>query len=144
MPPYRVALTQHVAAHQVPVGQPMPAPIAVAVEDPRVPAVRLAAAGPSWMPVAAPRRRPRPLPPAIPRGGPPHHQTQVGVDRGQHRRHRRGGRTCPHIAWADQDDEIGGIQRCLGGIGQTTWKIADHGDSPTSAGVDHGVHRPGV
>lgn len=71
MPPYRVALTQHVAAHQVPVGQPMPAPIAVAVEDPRVPAVRLAAAGPSWMPVAAPRRRPRPLPPAIPPGRAP-------------------------------------------------------------------------
>lgn len=65
-----------------------------------------------------------------PPGRAPHHQTQVGVDRGQHRRHRRGGRTCPHIAWADQDDEIGGIQRCLGGIGQTTWKIADHGDSP--------------
>ncbi len=128
MPPYRVALTQHVAARKYPSGSRCQHRSPSQSKTP----CSSCSASRGWALMDASsgtRRRPRPLPPAIP-GEAPHHQTQVGVDRGQHRRHRRGGRTCPHIAWADQDDEIGGIQRCLGGIGQTTWKIADHGDSP--------------
>ena len=63
---------------------------------------------------------------------------------GEHRSDRRGRRARPHIARADHDDEIGGVQRGLSGVGQTTRKVADHGDSPATAGVDDGVHRPGV
>ncbi len=74
----------------------------------------------------------------------PNHQPEVGIDRGQHRGHRSGRRARPHIARADDDDEVGGIQRGLGGVGQTTGQIAHDGDSPAAAGIDDGVDRPGV
>ena len=76
-----------------------------------------------------------------PGDGPRTTRPEVGIDRGQHRSHRRGRRARPHIAAADHDDEIGGIQRGLRRIGETTGKIADHGDSPAAAGVDDGIHR---
>ena len=50
----------------------------------------------------------------------------------------------PHVARADDDDEIGCVQRGLGGIGETAGKIAHHGDSPAPARIDHGIHRPGI
>ena len=79
-----------------------------------------------------------------PGDGPRTTSPRFGIDRGQHRRHRRGRRACPDIARGDDDDEVGGIQRGLGGIGETAGQIAHHGDSPAAAGIDDGVDRPGV
>ena len=41
-------------------------------------------------------------------------------------------------------DQICGVQRRLGGITEAPREIADHGDSPATAGVDDGIHGPGV
>ena len=71
----------------------------------------------------------------------PNDQPDIGIDAGKHRRDRRGGRTRPHIARADHDDEIGCVQGSLSSVGQTARNVADHGRPATAAGIDDGVHR---
>ena len=70
----------------------------------------------------------------------PHHQTDVGVDRGQHRNDRRGRRAGPHIARADHDHQVGCFQRCFDGVGQPARKVAYHRCSAAAPGVQHGLH----
>ena len=79
-----------------------------------------------------------------PGDGPRTTRPRLGLIAGEHRGDRRGRRARPHVARADHDDEIGCVQGDCGGIGETTREIANHGDPPAAAGVDDGVHRPGV
>ncbi len=100
----------------------MPAPIAVAVEEPQTQlffeeaAAKFMDASSGTGDVRDPAAR------VIP-GRAPQHQTRLadrvatGAIVGTH---------MPNIAWADQDDDVAANQRRLGGIGR---KIADHGDS---------------
>ncbi|EUA57043.1 putative septum site determining protein [Mycobacterium intracellulare 1956] len=74
----------------------------------------------------------------------PHHQADVGIAGGQDRRHRGGRRARTHVTAADDHDQIGGAQGGLGRVGEAAGQVADHGDRPATAGLDDGVHRPGV
>ncbi len=95
MPPYRVADQR--GSTKYPSGGRCQHRSPVAGRRPRVPAVRLAAAGPSWMPVAAPgdvhlcRRNPREAPP-------PDGLGLIAVSTGA----IVAAAACPHIAWADR------------------------------------------